>query len=84
MTLLIEGSISKNVINTYMKCNNIPRLWTIFFLEIVYSRDCVYNFCNRPYYNFHRHCSEWYLYNNTDGDDIRMLNYEMNNYGAYW
>ena len=25
-----------------------------------------------------------YIYNNTDGDDIRMLDDEMNNYGAYW
>ena len=27
----IEGSISKNVINTYTKSNNFPRLWRIFF-----------------------------------------------------
>ena len=28
---LLEGSISKNVMNTYMKCNNIPLLWRNFF-----------------------------------------------------
>ena len=35
--------------------------------------------------DFHRHCREWYLYNNTDGEDIRMLHEEINNnYGAHW
>ena len=64
-----------------MKCYNIPRI--IFFLKIANNREYVY-FCNRQFNDFHRHCREWYLYNNTDGDDIPMLDDEMNNnYGAY-
>ena len=27
LIILLEGSIRKNVINTYMKCDNIPLLW---------------------------------------------------------
>ena len=80
----MEGSISKNVMNTYMNCNNIKRLWRVFFSKNANNRVYVYNFCNRPYTDFHRHCREWSLYNNTDGDDIRMLNDEMVIYGAYW
>ena len=37
----IEGSISKNVINIYMKNNNFPRLWRIIFLKIANNRDYV-------------------------------------------
>ena len=67
-----------------MKCNNIPLLWRKFFLNIANNRDYVYKYCNRPLNDFHRHCREWYLNNNTVEDDIRMLNDEMNIYGAYW
>ena len=66
-----------------MKCNIIPMLWRKFFLNMASNRDFVYNFCNRPFIDFHRHCREGYLHNNTDEDDIRMLNDEMNSYGAY-
>ena len=83
--ILIEGSNSKNVINTYMNCNNIPLLWRKLFLSIANNKHYVYNSCNRPFNGFTRHCRGWYLYNNTDADDIRMLNDEMNNnYGAFW
>ena len=84
LIILLERHISKNVKNTYKKCNNIPRLWRIFFLKIANNRDYVYNFCDTPFNDFHRHCREWHLYNYSDGDDIRMLDDEMNNYGAYW
>ena len=67
-----------------MKCNIISLLWTEFFLNIVNNRECVYNHCKRPPSRSDRHCREWYIYNNTDGDDIRMLDDEMNIYGAYW
>ena len=83
-TSIIEEGISINVINTYMKCGNIPILWIKLFLNIANNRHYVYNFCNRPLNKFDRHCREWYLYNNSDADDIRMLNDELNNYGAYW
>ena len=81
---IIEGTIKKNVINTYMKSNDIPLLRRKLFLNIANNRDYVYNYCNRPFKKFHRHCREWYFYNNTTGDDIRMLNDEMKNDGAYW
>ena len=32
-TLLIKGYLSKNVIDTCMKCGNVPKLWTLFFLN---------------------------------------------------
>ena len=67
-----------------MKCNNIPILWRIFSLKIANNRYHVYTFCNRPFNDFRRHCREWYLYDNTDGDDIQKLDDEMNNYGVYW
>ena len=53
-----------------MKSNDIPLLWRKLFLNIANNRDYVYNYCNRPFNKFHRHCREWYLYNNTTGDDI--------------
>ena len=76
MTILIEGSNSKNIINTYMKCNNIPLLWRKCLMETANERDYVYNHCNRPLNSFDRHCPERYLYKNTDGDDKRMLDDE--------
>ena len=78
LIILIAGKISRNVINNFMKCKNIPRLWRIFFLKIAKNRDYVHNFCNRPFNDFHRHCPERHLYNNTDGDEVNK------NYGAYW
>ena len=83
LIIIIERTTMKNVINNYMKCDKIPLLWRKFLLKIANNRDYVYKYCNRPFNIFPRHCREWYLYNNTGEDDIRMLNDEMNNYGAY-
>ena len=57
-TNLMEGSISKDVANTYMKCDKIPLLWRKFFLNFANNRDCVYKYCKRPFNDFHRHFSE--------------------------
>ena len=54
------------------------------FSKLANNRDYIYKYCSRPYNSFHQHCREWYLYNNPDGDDIRMPDDEMNLYGAYW
>ena len=62
LIILIEGSIYKNVINTYMKCNNIPILWRKLFLKIANNKDYSYKFCNRQFNRFHQHCREWYFY----------------------
>ena len=62
LIILKEGSISKNVINTYMKCDNIPRLWIIFSEIIASKRDYIDKFCNGPF-RFDRFCCEWYLHN---------------------
>ena len=43
LIILLEGTFSKNVLNTYMKCNNIPRIWRIFFTKIANNSDYVYN-----------------------------------------
>ena len=72
------------MLNAHMKCINIPFLWRKFFLNNANNRYYVYNYCNRPFNNIHRHCRESYLYINTNGGDIRLLNDEMNTYGAYW
>ena len=82
LIISIEGSISKNVINTHMKGINIPRLWRSIFTKIANNSDYVYNYCNRPYNSFHRHCHEWYFYillkKNTE------LNYDIDvNYGMF-
>ena len=78
ITIIIEGDISKNVMNTYRKNSNILLIWRDFFLNIVINRDYVYNFCNRPMNNFDRYCREWYLDNNPDADDIRLLDDALN------
>ena len=70
ITIIIEGDISINVINTYMKCVNFPLWWRKFFLNIANNSEYVYDFCNRPHKIFDRHCREWYLYNNPDANDI--------------
>ena len=81
-TILKEGNKSKNVRNTYRKCDRIPLLWIKFLLNIANKRDYVFNFRRRPAKQFDWYCREWYLYNNTDADDIRMLDDELNN--ALW
>ena len=67
-----------------MKCSNNPLLWRKFFLNIVNNGDFVYNYCNRPFNNFHRHYREWLLYSNNGGDDLRMPKDEMIIYGTFW
>ena len=44
LIILVQGIISKNVINTYMKFNNFPTLWIIFFIKNAKNSDYVYNF----------------------------------------
>ena len=61
-------------------------LWRHFFKHIANNSNYVNSFCIRPPNKFNRHCREWYLYNDTDGDedDIRMLYDEMKNYALYF
>ena len=59
----IEGKLGKNVLNTYMKFDNIPLLWRKFFLNFANKRDYVNNYCNRSFNRFDRHWREWYLHN---------------------
>ena len=80
----MKGYLSKNVIHTFMKCGNVPKIWTLFFSNISNNRDYVYNFCNRPVCKFDRLCREWYLYNNPDAHNIRVLNDELNDMCVYW
>ena len=63
LLIIIEGTIRKNLKNTYMKCDYIPLLWRKSFLNIATKRDYVNNYCNRPLNTFDRHCHEWYLQN---------------------
>ena len=39
LSILIEGIINKNVINTDMKSDKIPSLWRKIFLKIAKNRD---------------------------------------------
>ena len=57
LKILIEGSCSKNVINTYMKGNNIPFLWRKFILKIANNKNDIFKYYNDSY-GFHRHCRE--------------------------
>ena len=43
-----EGSIEKQIINTYLKMN-IPMMWRKFFISIASNRDYKNNFCNNPF-----------------------------------
>ena len=62
-----------------MKCGNIPLLWRKFFLNIANNRDYIINYCNRPFINFDRPCREWYLSHNSDDNEIRVLDENLNN-----
>ena len=61
-----------------MKCGNIPLLWRKFFLNIAINRDHVINYCNRPNNKIYRPCQEWYLSHNSDDNQIRMLDNNLN------
>ena len=37
--IVLEGEISKTIINVYMKCGNMPLWWRKSFLNIVNNRD---------------------------------------------
>ena len=63
-----------------MKGDYIPLLWRKFFLYIANNRDYIFDYCNRPFNIFQRHCREWYLSHNGDDNEIRMLDDELNNH----
>ena len=77
--IMIEGNIKKNVISTYMKCDNIPFLWKKFFLIITNNRDYINKYCNRPFKSFDKFCREWYLSHNSDDLNTRVLDDNLNN-----
>ena len=78
---MIEGEISRNTINTYMKCGNIPLWWRNLFLYIVNIRDYISNYCNRAY-GLVEHCLEWYLYNLLKNNENNQD--EIAEYAMYW
>ena len=61
-----------------MKCDNIPLLWKNFLLNIANNRDHITNYSNRPFNIFHKHCREWCLSHNSDDDEMRMLDDDLN------
>ena len=84
-SILLEGDIKKIVINTYMKCGNIPMLWRKFYLKIANNRDHIINYSNRPFNNFDRLCREWYLSHNSDDNEKRVLVVNLkNDYMLMW
>ena len=68
----MEGDIKKNVISTFMKCGIIHLLWRKFFLNTANIRDHIINYCNRL-------CREWFSKHNSDGDEKRVLDDNLNN-----
>ena len=60
LTIIIQGRICKNVVNAYIKCDNIPILWKKCFLEIAHDRSCEYN----------QHCRERHFHNFTSCKSI--------------
>ena len=68
-----------------MKCGNIPMLWRKVFLNIANNRDYIFKYCNRPFNKFDKLCPEWYLSHNSDDNDIRVLDDNLNNnYMLLW
>ena len=83
--ILIEGNIKKNVISTCMKSGNIPLLWKKIFLNIANNGDYIIKYCNRPFKKFDRLCREWYLTHNSDDNEIRVFDDNLNNnYMVMW
>ena len=84
LIILLEGNIYKNVLNTCMKCKNLPKIWRKFFSNIANNRDYVYKFCKRPYIRLHQHCREWFFYNsmknNTEMDYDNDYDNNFNNH----
>ena len=62
-----------------MKCGNIALLWRNFFLIIMNNRDYIIIHCNKPFNKFDRLCREWCLGHNSDDNQIRMLDNNLNN-----
>ena len=68
-----------------MNCGKIPLLWRQFFLNIANNRDHMINYCNRPFNEFGRLCREWYLNHNSDDNEVRVLDDNLNNiYMLMW
>ena len=83
--ILIKRDIKKNVISTYMKCGNILLLCRKIFLNSVNNRDHIIKYCNRPFYKSDRLCREWYLGHNSDDNEIRVVDDNLNNiYMLMW
>ena len=62
-----------------MKCDINPLLWKMFFLRIANNRDHIKMYCNRPFNKFDRFCREWYLSHNSDDNETRVLDDNLNN-----
>ena len=61
-----------------MKCGNILLLRRKFVLNIVNNRDYIVNYCNRRINKFDRLCREWYLSHNSEDNEIRVLDDNLN------
>ena len=70
--ILIEGEIKRDVINTYMKCHNLPLLWRKIFTNRANNRDYIIKYCNRLN-KIDKHLREWYISNNPYDDEIQQL-----------
>ena len=42
LTIRIQGRVRKNIVNTYLKCDNIPILWKKYYLKIAHDRGYKY------------------------------------------
>ena len=62
-----------------MKCNYIPLLWKKIFLNFANNRDYIFIYRNRPPNKFHKLCREWYLNQNSDDNETRALDDDLNN-----
>ena len=43
LKIIIQGRISKNDVNAYLKCDNVPILWKKYFVKTANGRECVTN-----------------------------------------
>ena len=68
----------KKAMSTYMKCYNIPLLWRKYFLNIANTRDHIIKYYIRPFFSFHKPCREYFLGHNSDDNEIRVLDDNLN------
>ena len=75
-----KGEIKKDILCTYMKCDNLSLLWRKFFLNIANNRNYIINYCNRPMHKYDKLLREWYSNENPNDNEMRAFDDNLDNY----